>query len=487
MKLALHYNTTLPSRSKYQLRNFVIGQHDTKPMQWRQILIEAQSLAYNIRMAELDIERKLIEIERLLATGDAIDAIEAEEKRLGIILTERTLEGAQLELDWLGEIAAEVGAHTLEDVENDQPNYWNLRLNRQAGLDRLSITEGVSASNLQSLLNAGLLKGLKMATLKNTTINDTGFITLPAGTFDQRPASPSAGMIRLNTEANITEYYNSSDVWVSTVDGSEVVLFSATGGTITEVGGYKIHTFTGSGTFSVTAGSKSVEYLIVAGGGASGGRASGGGGAGGVLVGNFTATPSTYSITVGGGGSGTNTLGGNGVNSSIDASVAVGGGGGRGDNNTTPASYSGASGGSGGGSGSVFNAANNVAGGAGTSGQGNNGGSAYGASSENTAGGGGGYSNAGGNGVFATAGSGGNGIEWPSGSGVYYAGGGGGGLQNSSRTPGGGGLGGGGAGSKTTTATAGGNNTGGGAGGSGSNLVTGANGGSGIVIIRYLI
>lgn len=175
MKLTNHYNTTLPSRSKYQLRNFVIGQHDTKPMQWRQILIEAQSLSYNIRMAELDIERKRIEIERLLATADEIDSIEAQEKRLGIILTERTLEGAQLELDWLGEIAAEVGAHTLEDVENDQPRYWNLRLNRQAGLDRLSITEGVSASNLQSMLTAGLLNEEEQHALPNveTQLADT--------------------------------------------------------------------------------------------------------------------------------------------------------------------------------------------------------------------------------------------------------------------------------------------------------------------------
>jgi len=157
MKLTTHYNTTLPSRSKYQLRNFIIGQHDTRPMQWRQILLEAQSLAYNIRMAELDIKKKHLEIDRLLATGNAIDAIEAEEKRLGIILTERTLAGAQLELDWLGEIAAEIGAFSLEDIEADQPEYWQLRLQRQAGLDRLALTEGVSQANLQSMLSAGLL------------------------------------------------------------------------------------------------------------------------------------------------------------------------------------------------------------------------------------------------------------------------------------------------------------------------------------------
>jgi hypothetical protein len=59
-----------------------------------------------------------------------------------------------------------------------------------------------------------------MATLKNTLVNDTGFITLPAGTFAQRPGTPSAGMIRFNTESNTTEYYNSSGEWVNSVNPS---------------------------------------------------------------------------------------------------------------------------------------------------------------------------------------------------------------------------------------------------------------------------
>jgi hypothetical protein len=167
MKLTLHNNSVIPSRSKYQLRNFVIGQHDTKPMQWRQILIEAQSLAYNIRMAELDVQRKHIEIERLLKTGDPIDAIEAEEKRLGIILTERTLKGAEAEFTWLQEIANEVGEYTFEQIEDNQPEYWELRLNRQAGLDRLALTEGITSGNLQSLLNAGLLNREENHALSN--------------------------------------------------------------------------------------------------------------------------------------------------------------------------------------------------------------------------------------------------------------------------------------------------------------------------------
>jgi hypothetical protein len=150
-------HTVIPSRSRYQLRQFVIGAHDTAPMQWRQILIEAQDLAYKIRLAELDCERKRIEIHKLLSTGDPLDQIEAEEKQLGLTLTERTLQGAHLELGWLQELADEVGPHTIDEIEADQHNYWTARLNRQAGLDQLSATQGITTGNLESMRLAGLL------------------------------------------------------------------------------------------------------------------------------------------------------------------------------------------------------------------------------------------------------------------------------------------------------------------------------------------
>ena len=48
-----------------------------------------------------------------------------------------------------------------------------------------------------------------MATLKNTTINDTGYITKPSGNTAQRPSAAN-GMIRYNTDIQNIEYYNGS-------------------------------------------------------------------------------------------------------------------------------------------------------------------------------------------------------------------------------------------------------------------------------------
>ena len=59
-----------------------------------------------------------------------------------------------------------------------------------------------------------------MAQLKNTTINDTGFIRLPLGTSAQRP-SGTQGMVRYNTQTNVIEFFNGSSwIGVGLLDGS---------------------------------------------------------------------------------------------------------------------------------------------------------------------------------------------------------------------------------------------------------------------------
>ena len=52
-----------------------------------------------------------------------------------------------------------------------------------------------------------------MATLKNTTFNDTGHIRLPSGTEGQRPSTPQAGMMRYNNSAGQFEAYAASGEW----------------------------------------------------------------------------------------------------------------------------------------------------------------------------------------------------------------------------------------------------------------------------------
>ena len=130
---------------------------------------------------------------------------------------------------------------------------------------------------------------------------------------------------------------------------------SVSGATATTVS----FTSVGTTSWTVPPGITSVNYLVVAGGGAGGSAGptmydggAAGGGAGGMLYGTMAVTPGTvYSIYVGAGASGAanRTRGASGDNSVLSSSstsiIAIGGGGGGGGANT----QSGANGGSGGG------------------------------------------------------------------------------------------------------------------------------------------
>lgn len=300
---------------------------------------------------------------------------------------------------------------------------------------------------------------------------------------------------------------------------------SAIGGTITNVGGYQIHAFTtvGSATFTPSF-SGTIEYMIIAGGGAGGaGRHCGAGGAGGYLSGTVSVTAQNYTISVGGGGPvpAVATQAQQGSNTTAFSLTAIGGGYGGGHSGPIEA---GGNGGSAGSHGHTIGA-----GGTRVAGQGNLAGYTP---NRGVSGGGGGAGAAGVDGVgsegtgTATGGAGGAGIAnsilgtsyyWAAGgggsanptapvSGSQFAGGnggiggGGGGAISDSGAPRGAGTGGGSAlnngsaGAKTSTENAchggsAGANTGSGGGGaagwSSQGNGNGGGGGSGIVVIRY--
>jgi len=307
-------------------------------------------------------------------------------------------------------------------------------------------------------------------------------------------------------------YVDGTEGWINVQNAEDTrkgeSFITATGGnTVATCGNCKIHTFTGPGTFCVSAASTCasnnlVSYVVVAGGasGGCGGCHGGGGGAGGYRETKSPATPYTaspldgygtptnritvsaqgYPITVGAGGAEQSSYrnAGNSGNPSIFSTITSAGGGGGGAWNTTPGNAGGSGGGAGtpGGSGAAGNTPPV------TPPQGNPGGAPC---SSAAMGGGGGAAEAGGtDGPPAT---GGDGVaSFITGSSVTRAGGGGGG-RNPSQPPVPGGDGGGGAGSNDgNTGTAGTANTGGGGGGQGQGTPSnGGAGGSGIVIIRY--
>ena len=418
--------------------------------------------------------------------------------------------------------------------------------------DTFTIPSGATINNQGTATNFGPTGAVSWSTTVKTgdftaVAGEGYFVNTTSGTITVTlPSSPSAGAVvaikdYANTfdTNNVTLNRNGSNIqgnaedakltiegiaatlifvdatkgWLITdsAQASDVAFpefITATGGTITTVcTNYKVHTFTGPGTFTVCSvgnadGSNSVDYMVVAGGGSTGFTYAGGGGAGGfresagcgytssplgACVSSIPVSVQGYPITIGaggtnGGGHNSNPVKGTpGVNSTALGITSAGGGTSGGGN---PVAYNGDPGGSGGGVGSGVPGFTKVAGTGNqppvTPPQGNPAGVATSPQFVRT--GGGGATGVGGSGycsppegttAFGGAGAGtginpspGVGTPGPCGSLRYFAGGGGG--------SGGAGGAGGGGGSAPGTA-----NTGGGGGGDN------ANGGSGVVMIRY--
>jgi hypothetical protein len=264
----------------------------------------------------------------------------------------------------------------------------------------------------------------------------------------------------------------------------------ATGGVVSSDGTYWYHTFPFTGTFTPTEAITANVLVIAGGGGTEGEYGGGGGGAGGLVeYASQSLTAQGYAITVGAGGVAST----NGSNSQFAALTASVGGGRGGRHNVG----NGGNGGSGGGGGSQNNSGSYL-GGTGTAGQGNNGGNGN-TGGAGAGGGGGGAGAAGSNAASSSSpGAGGAGSSsysswgFATGTGqqvggtVWFAGGGGGGGFSAAGAVGG--NGGGGTGGNDYGNSPNNNgiaNTGGGAGGTSGGF--NANGGSGVVIIRYAI
>jgi hypothetical protein len=427
--------------------------------------------------------------------------------------------------------------------------------------DTIIIPSGATISNQGTAAGFGPTGAVSWNTTKitadpNPAVTGVGYFadTTSAAFTITLPATPAAGAVvgiadYANTFAtnNLTVGRNSSNIggvannailstnglsvtfvyvdatqgWIVTDSGNRSDLpvpqfIAATGGCISTSGDYKIHTFTGPGTFTVSSagnplGSSTVDYLVVAGGGGSGLAGGGGGGAGGYRESSGTASGSYsvsplgsgvpalpvsvqgYPITVGSGGAGLTVpspipgppYASRGSNSIFSTITSTGGGG---SSSQTEVATPQSPGGSGGGLGKS-SPGSAVAGN--TPPVSPSQGSPGGISGTATAGGGGGATSAGSTGKPAGPAAGGAGATSSiNGTPTTRAGGGGGGSDNVCQPGGAAGPGGGGIGGNRPdggTSTNGTANTGGGAGGTGESAGSGTqrNGGSGIVIIRY--
>ena len=195
---------------------------------------------------------------------------------------------------------------------------------------------------------------------------DSNNVTLDANSSEKIQGSTNNATLSADRGAVELVYVDSTQGWLLTSSNdaaaSQPAYITATGGTVTTDGDYKIHTFTGDGTLTVTCtgnpgGGTTADWLVIAGGGGSSagspsGFTMGGAGAGGLVYqsgqSSLSASPGSYPITVGAGGAGVGYPNISNAGSDTTFNSLTGKGGGGAGNQAAP-SEDGQNGGSGGG------------------------------------------------------------------------------------------------------------------------------------------
>ena len=343
----------------------------------------------------------------------------------------------------------------------------------------------IVSSHQINILNYANTATYKSAVCKFGSASGSNYVGAVSGLYRSNNAVTSITLLAGSGTISAGSTFSLYGISTSGVSATGNVSTKAIGGTVVYSGSYTYHVFTSSGLFT-SAAPLTADVLVVAGGGAGGVSYGAGGGGGGVVYFASQSLPiaTSYSCIVGAGGITPGNIATNGNNSRFGTlTAAVGGGGGGWSPSYARAGWSG---GSGGGSsiGGTPGSSTQTGTGA-TAFYGNAGGTSV---ATYTSGGGGGAGSAGGNGGGAGSPIGGDGgygtgvySSWGSAtstgvlySGTYYYAGGGAGVGTGGKGAAINGA--------TTWGVAAAANTGAGGGGD----MAYANGGSGVIIVRYL-
>ena len=143
-------------RTAYVLEKFVVGQHDHDTLSYSQTVLELQIKYDNLRRAKLGRRKIEIQIKELEDKGTEIDHIDADLKRIDLEEQDRAVLGALREFEALYKIWQSFPKkYTRQEIDAAQPDYWKLRLERQAQQD-LQATGRIGVGNSEALRQINL-------------------------------------------------------------------------------------------------------------------------------------------------------------------------------------------------------------------------------------------------------------------------------------------------------------------------------------------
>lgn len=159
-------------RTRFQLENFVLKEHDCPERMFLQAVTELKSLRDGTIIDWLEQQKIKIEIKRLLATGDEIDAIEATKKQYILGTMQENMKNREREIRILADALKKFPKiYTIEDIEAAEAVYWDKRLTRQMAEDMVSAQTGINQGNIRAAIEANIsveqyLSGFKEHLLK---------------------------------------------------------------------------------------------------------------------------------------------------------------------------------------------------------------------------------------------------------------------------------------------------------------------------------
>lgn len=120
-------------RTDFQLKHFVVGQHDTEPRRWFQCVLQLQLNLQNLKRAAVQQRISRRKIERLRQSGTVDDLDEAELLQIDLDAHALAILGTVRETQTLLAIFRSFArSYTNDDLNAAEEEYWQKRLRRQA-------------------------------------------------------------------------------------------------------------------------------------------------------------------------------------------------------------------------------------------------------------------------------------------------------------------------------------------------------------------
>lgn len=155
-------------RTDYQLKHFVVGQHESPERRFLQIVIELQRKMITLRRTKIELKKAYVKLQQEPNADEReLTSMEVEEIEFAVV-------GAVREFNCLYAMFDASPKFTHEQIQAAEQGYWETRLARQASLD-LEATGRIGVGNLDALRQAEMLPNImgKMEELKLTLAKPT--------------------------------------------------------------------------------------------------------------------------------------------------------------------------------------------------------------------------------------------------------------------------------------------------------------------------